>query len=81
MNEAKRPKNETQFKNWVETETGGRIYRFEVQGRWGWKARYVKEVDGEENTLAFRQEIYDDQDVLREIHEKYPIDKGHTKLS
>jgi len=24
--------------------------------------------------------LYDEQDVLREIHEKYPDDKGHTKL-
>ena len=81
MDEAKRHKNEAQFKNWSETETRGRIYWFEVQGKWGWKARYVKEVDSEENTLTFCQEIYDDQNVLREIHEKYPIDKGHTKLS
>jgi hypothetical protein len=81
MDESKRRKNEAQFKNWVETETGGRVYWFEVQGKWGWKAKYVKEVDSEENTLTFRQEIYDEQDVLREIHEKYPIDKGHTKLS
>jgi hypothetical protein len=81
MDESKRRKNESQFKNWAETETGGRIYWFEVQGKWDWKARYVKEVDNEENTIAFRQEIYDDQGVLREIHEKYPIDKGHTKLN
>jgi hypothetical protein len=56
----KRPKNEKQFKNWIKSETGGRTYWFEVEGKWGWKAPYVKEVDAEENTLAFRQEIYDD---------------------
>lgn len=59
---------------------GGRIYSFEVAGKLGWKARYVKEVDREEITMKFYQEIYDGSGILREIHEKYPIDKGHTKL-
>ncbi len=40
----------------------------------------MKEVDSNEETLAFRQEIYDENEVLREIHEKYPVDKGHQKL-
>ncbi len=26
------------------------------------------------------QEIYNDQDVLVEFHEKYPVDKGHRKV-
>jgi len=33
----------------------------------------------EEITISFVQEIYDSSGVLREVHEKYPIDKGHTK--
>jgi len=28
----------------------------------------------------FWQEIYDDQDTLVEIPEKYPVDMGHRKL-
>jgi hypothetical protein len=36
-------------------------------------------VDANEITLRFWQEIYDEQDKLAEIHEKYPVDKGHRK--
>ena len=43
-------------------------------------ARYLKEVDASETTLRFWQEIYDDQNRLVEVHEKYPVDKGHRKL-
>ena len=32
-----------------------------------------------ETTLRFWQEIYDDQGRLVEIHEKFPVDKGHQK--
>ena len=51
----------------------------DVRGRLGWLARYWKEVDANETTLRFWQEIYDDQGNLVEIHEKFPIDKGHKK--
>jgi hypothetical protein len=37
---------------------GNRIYSFEIPGKAGWKAKYLKE-----------------------IHEKYPVDNGHIKLS
>jgi hypothetical protein len=40
----------------------------------------VKEVDVDENTVRFWQEIYNEQDTLVEIHEKYPVDKGHRKI-
>ncbi len=33
-----------------------------------------------EVTIAFSQEIYDNSGVLIEIHEKFPIDKGHKKV-
>ena len=33
-----------------------------------------------EETLKFYQEVYDDKDVLVEIHEKFPVDSGHKKL-
>ena len=53
---------------------------FEIVGRMGWKAKYLKIVDQDEITLSFWQEIYDDKGLLVEIHEKYPIDKGHKKI-
>jgi hypothetical protein len=46
----------------------------------GWKAKYVKVVDPDEVTLSFKQEIYDETGILVEIHEKFPIDKGHEKI-
>ena len=75
-----REQNETKFGNWENLPGGGRRYWHEVQGRTGWKARYIKEVDSAENTLRFYQEIYDDRGKLVEIHKKYPKDLGHKKL-
>ena len=51
-----------------------------MSGRQGWRARYLKEVDAQESTLRLWQEIYDDQGKLVEVHEKYPVDKGHQKV-
>ena len=78
--EAKRRRNERVFENWEELPDGGRRYWYEVTGRLGWKARYVKEVDADENTLRFRQEIYNERGDLVEIHEKYPVDTGHREV-
>ena len=75
-----RPQNERKFGSWEELPNGGRRYWFEVAGRRGWKARYVKEVDADENTVRFWQQIYNDQGKLVEIHEKYPVDKGHQQV-
>ena len=80
MKEEKRRKNETEYDYWIEREGGGRIYSFEVPGKLGWKARYVKEVNNREVTLKFYQEIYDESGILKEIHEKFPVDNGHKKL-
>ena len=74
-----RTQNETKFGSWEELPDGGRCYRLDVSGRSGWLARYLKEVNAEDMTLRFWQEIYDDQGRLVEIHEKYPLDKGHRK--
>jgi len=52
----------------------------DVWGRVGWKARYVKEVDENEVTVRFYQEIYDEMEKLVEVHHKYPIDQGHQKV-
>ena len=58
---------------------GGRRYWVDVTGRQGWRARYLKEVDGAEKTTRFWQEIYDQRNRLVETHEKYPVDRGHRK--
>jgi hypothetical protein len=75
-----RQQNEKKFGQWEELAGGGRRYRLDIPGRLGWLARYLKEVDGDESTLRFWQEIYDEQGKLVEIHEKYPVDKGHQKV-
>ena len=75
-----RPQNERKFGSWEELPNGGRRYWFEVAGRRDWKARYVKEVDADENTVRFWQEIYNDQGKVVEIHAKYPVDKGHQQV-
>lgn len=43
-------------------------------------SKYLKEVYIEEVTIRFWQEMYDDKNILREVHEKYPVHKGHQKL-
>lgn len=76
--ERKRRKNERKFGSWEELPDGGRRYFYEIRGRYGWTARYVKEVDALERTVRFYQEIYNDTGHLVQIHEKYPDDKGHV---
>ena len=75
-----RAQNEKKFGEWEELPGGGRRYWLDVVGRFGWRARYLKEVDAQESTLRFWQEIYDEQGKLVEVHEKYPVDKGHRKV-
>ena len=76
----KRRANELKFGAWDDLAHGGRRYHCTVAGRSGWTARYVKEVDASEQTLRFYQEIFDEKGMLFEIHEKYPVDKGHRKV-
>ena len=80
MNERKKRENERKFGSWDDLPDRGRRYFFVIEGRHGWKARYVKEVDTLENTVRFYQEILDEEGKLVEIHEKYPIDKGHRRV-
>lgn len=75
-----RSQNEKKFGQWEEVADGGRRYRLEVAERLGWLARYLKEVDANEMTVRFWQEIYDEAGKLVETHEKFPVDKGHQKL-
>lgn len=76
---SKRSQNEKKFGRWDELPGGGRRYYLDVQGRLGWMARYLKEVDAEENTVRFWQEIRDQAGELMETHHKFPVDKGHKK--
>lgn len=80
MDQQKREQNEKKFGNWKELSHGGRRYWYDVEGRAGWRARYVKEVNEDEDTTVFYREIYDDNGQLVEIHEKYPVDRGHRKV-
>lgn len=75
-----RSQNEKKFDRWETLHNGGRRYRLEVPGKLGWLAIYFKEVDANEITVRFWQEIYDDSGNLVEIHEKFPMDKGHQKV-
>ncbi|MGQ0602526.1 MAG: hypothetical protein ACT4QE_12630 [Anaerolineales bacterium] len=75
-----REQNERKFPNWEDLPNGGRRYWLEVTGLRGWRARYLKEVDADETTLRFWQEIYDADGKLVEVHEKYPTNLGHRKV-
>jgi hypothetical protein len=75
-----RPQNEKKFGQWDNLPEGGRRYRLDVLGKLGWTARYLKEVNADETTVRFWQEIYDDKGKLFETHEKLPVDKGHQKV-
>jgi hypothetical protein len=75
-----REQNEKKFRNWEDLPDGGRRYWLDVLGRVGWRARYLKEVNAQEVTLQFWQEVYDEHGKLVEVHEKYPVDKGHEKV-
>ncbi len=80
MNTIKRKQNEAEFEHWEELSEGGRKYWFDVKGKVSGFARYIKEVNCEEETVSFIQEIYNNEGELTDRHEKYPIDKGHQKL-
>ena len=81
MDELKRLQNEREFEFWIVLPGGGRKYWFDITGRKGGKATYIKEVDVNEMTTAFYQEIYNAEAVLIEIHKKFPTDEGHQKIS
>jgi len=57
-----RSQNERKFGQWDELPDGGRRYCLDVPGKLGWLARYLKDVDANETTVRFWQEIYDYQD-------------------
>ena len=77
---ASREQNERKFGDWEALPTGGRRYFRDFAGRAGGRARYIKEVDSNETTIRFAQEIYDSTGRLVSVHEKFPVDLGHNKL-
>lgn len=81
MEARKREQNERKFGTWRELPDGGRQYSYDVIGRLGWRARYVKEVDADESTVRFYQEVYDGDGRLREVHHKHPVDLGHRQVT
>ena len=76
----KRVENERKFSYWKKLSNGGRKYWYEITGKSGYKARYVKEVNEKEETMKFYQEIYDNNGNLIEIHKKFPVDLGHQPI-
>jgi hypothetical protein len=77
---ASRAQNERKFKDWEGLLNGGRRYVREFVGRASGRARYIKEVDANERTVRFAQEIYDASGRLVAVHEKFPVDLGHKQL-
>lgn len=82
MPDKKRIQNEKEYPNWAELEDGKRLYWKDINAgdSSGRKARYEKIVDSDEQTVSFVQKIFDNLGNLTEIHEKFPIDKGHIIL-
>lgn len=77
---ALREENEKRFGRWEDLPGGGRCYFRDYTGRAGGRARYIKEVDTNEVTTRFAQEIYDRDGDLIAWHEKFPVDLGHQSL-
>ena len=75
-----RAQNERKFGSWKLLDDKGRLYWLDVTGKMNWRARYLKQVDAQENTIRFWQEIFDNNGVLVEVHQKYPVDLGHKSI-
>lgn len=77
---ATREQNERRFRNWEDLPDGGRRYWVDRKGAVSGFQRMIKVVDANEITLQLVQEIYNDDNVLIERHQKFPVDTGHKKL-
>jgi len=77
---ASRERNERRFPQWDDLPGGKRRYYRLIEGRVRGYARYVKEVDKNENTIRIVQEIYDDNGQMIGIHQKFPDDTGHVDI-
>lgn len=78
---ATRLQNEKRFKNWTDLPDGGRRYWHDRLGAVSGFQRIVKIVAADETTLQVVQEIYNDDGILIERHQKYPKDTGHQTLN
>ena len=78
----KKTQHEKRYDSWIPLESGGRIYKKEIIARNGssWMTVYLQEVDEKEMVVRFWQEIYNEKKELIEIHEKFPVDKGHVVI-
>lgn len=76
---ASREHNERKFGPSKALPGGGRRYVKVIVGRARGSALYVKDVDANEETVRFAQEIYDASGRQIEVHEKFPVDLGHKK--
>ena len=78
---ARQRQHTRRYRQWEELPDEGRRYWREIPGRRaGWRARYCLEVDAQEQTLRFWQEIYNPEGRLVELHQKFPVDTGHQQL-
>jgi len=75
-----RAQNERKFGSWKLLDDKGRLYWLDVTGKMNGQARYLKQVDAQENTIRFWQDIFDNNGVLVEVDQKYPVDLGHKSI-
>ena len=75
-----REQNERKFQQWEDLPRGERRYWLDVASRSRWKVRYIKEVDANEVTIRFYQEVYNKIGESVEVHHKYSVDLGHRKV-
>jgi hypothetical protein len=78
---ASRQQNERRYPQWLDLPDGGRRYVRTIIGRDAGFARYIKTVDANETTTSIIQEVYDDGGRLIGIHQKFPVDTGHTDVT
>jgi hypothetical protein len=78
---ATREQNERRFTQWEDLPGGGRRYWSDRKGAVSGFQRMIKVVDADEVTVQMVQEIYNDENVLIERHQKFPVDTGHEKLA
>ena len=72
---ATRLESENKFEQWTDNPDGTRTYWYEVKGKRDWYARYVKQVDANEMTISFRQEVYDQMGDLLNSTGSFPLTK------
>lgn len=77
---ANRLQNEKRFQQWLDLPDGTRRYWTDRPGAVSGFQRMIKVVDANEITLQVLQEIYSDEGILLERHQKYPVDTGHEIL-